>query len=76
MYLTNHIATTILTSGAEYRPARLDDDLPNLSLSRVCRQMYTETALLPYKLNQFKFFGHVESNDTGKYSGPYTPFDY
>lgn len=76
MYLTNHIATSILTSGAEYRPARIDDDIPNLSLSRVCRQMYTETALLPYMLNQFKFNGHLESKDSGKHSKVYTPFDY
>ena len=29
--------------------------VPSISLLRVCRQVYTETCLLPYKLNTFEF---------------------
>lgn len=31
------------------------DNLLNIPLLRVCRHVYTETALLPYKLNTFTF---------------------
>jgi hypothetical protein len=54
-HLYYRLVTIILPHGADYRPAAPDDDLPNLSLPQVCRQIYPETTLLPYTLNHFIF---------------------
>lgn len=37
----------------------------SLELLRCCRQVYAETALLPYSLNPFTFYGydHINSDD-------------
>ncbi|KAJ4296249.1 beta transducin [Kalmusia sp. IMI 367209] len=49
-----------------------DSAAPPWQLPLVCRQLYAETALLPYSLNSFRF---VDRNDlvkaTGKYKGPH-----
>ncbi|KAF2831595.1 hypothetical protein CC86DRAFT_463452 [Ophiobolus disseminans] len=73
----NRILTTILPKDTEYRSAEDGDQLPNLCLPRVCRQLYMETALLPYVLNHFKFVGYLTKTTGGKYStrGGYSTMD-
>lgn len=41
---------------------------PTFQLPRVSRQVYAETAILPYSLNTFKFTGHVNKR-VGKHRG-------
>ncbi|KAF2118250.1 hypothetical protein BDV96DRAFT_569538 [Lophiotrema nucula] len=36
---------------------------PTFQISRVCRQVYYETALLPYQLNTFSFHGNYSVDD-------------
>jgi hypothetical protein len=49
---------------------------PTFQLPRVCRQLYAETALLPYTLNHFKFNEQWLYKQGGKYSGTgYTAMD-
>ena len=78
IYEKNRILTTILPKDAVFRSAKASDDLPNLSVPRVCRQLYTETALLPYMLNHFKFVGNLSKTSGGKYAkrGSYSTFDF
>ncbi|KAF2468273.1 uncharacterized protein BDR25DRAFT_316388 [Lindgomyces ingoldianus] len=49
---------------------------PNFQLLRVCRQIYNEAAVLPYKLNNFSFAGSARKY-LGKYGNNwYNPTDY
>lgn len=73
----NRVKTVILPKGTAFRPAKDDDDLPSLVLPRVCRQLYTETALLPYMLNHFKLVGHLHAAPGAKYDNSwYNSLDY
>jgi len=68
--LTHRMVTMMLPQGTPFRPARPTDILPAMSLPRVCRQLYTETGLLPYMLNRFKFSDSrdVLRKNVGKYT--------
>jgi hypothetical protein len=73
------VTTIILPKGTDFRRARDGDDLPALALPLACRQLYTETSLLPYMLNCFALVGDfwlsVESDI--KYSRSwYNTFDF
>jgi hypothetical protein len=78
-HLYYRLITVILPHGADYRPAAPGDDLPNLSLPQVCRQIYAETTLLPYMLNHFIFVKSIWAlrKNVGGYVGRnnYTTLD-
>ena len=71
IYEKNRMFTTILPKGEQYQIASADDVLPSISLPRVCRQLYTETALLSYMLNHFKFGGSLSRTAGNRHAGFY-----
>jgi hypothetical protein len=48
--------------GVERMVPRASDRALGLDLLRTCRQIYSETALLPYKLNTFSFNSYMDVN--------------
>ena len=69
--LSYRMVTVMLPQGTRpFRSARPTDTLPATSLARVCRQLYAETGLLPYRLNHFKFSDSrdVLRKNVGKYT--------
>jgi len=78
--LSYRMVTVMLPQGTRpFRPARPTDTLPATSLARVCRQLYAETGLLPYRLNHFKFSDSRDMlrKNVGKYTNwnQYNAFD-
>jgi hypothetical protein len=71
------VKTILLPSGTEIRSAKYGDMLPALALPLICRQLYTETSLLPYMLNHFKLVGGLQVSDGVKYADDrYNTFDF
>ncbi|KAI1588449.1 hypothetical protein Ptr902_10639 [Pyrenophora tritici-repentis] len=64
------MVTIMLPHGTPFRRAHPNDTLPALCLPQVCRQLYAETAILPYTLNHFKFCDseHALIKNVGKYT--------
>lgn len=65
------MVTTILPQGSEYRDVEDGDDLPNLALAQVIRQLYTEASLLPYMVIRFKVVGRLPKTQGTRYVNYY-----